>query len=285
MRKILFLITFLFVCSSLSAQTTIKDQQEVYGTWKKGKSPYIIEGEAIIPKGKTLKIKPGVEVRFKTGTNRDYSFDTKKNDDFDLGFLRVNGKIEAIGKPGKLIKFTRDGNSGNWGNIHIKTEEKDNLIKYCLFEYTYYIRGVIDGDNATGAISFHASNGTVENCLFVNNGWTAINCKEESSPKLSNLTIMNYEYAIECNTNSSPTITNTIIWQSINAFYINGGSQPTISYSLVQGDQLPTEIIDVGNNMLGKAPDFTNVIKGDYSLKTSSPAYKKGKDGKNIGAL
>jgi hypothetical protein len=36
---------------------------------KKG-SPYIINGEAIVPSGKTLEIKPGVVVRFKTGESR-----------------------------------------------------------------------------------------------------------------------------------------------------------------------------------------------------------------------
>jgi hypothetical protein len=285
MQKLSFLIIFLFVYASLIAQTRIKDKQEVYGTWKKGKSPYIIEGEAIVPKGKVLKIKPGVVLQFKTGTNRDYSQNGRKLNDFDLGFLRVNGKIIAVGKPGKLIKFTRYGNSGNWGNLHIKTNEKDNLLKYCQFEYSHFLRGVIDDDNATGAISFHTSTGTVENCLFINNGWAAINCKEGSSPKLLNLTISGFEYGIECNTNSSPNITNSIIWQTMNAFYINTGSKPSISYSLVQGDELPNEIIDAGNNLLGKAPDFTNAPEGDFSIKTTSPAYKTGKGGKNIGAL
>ncbi len=285
MQKLSFIIIFLFVYASLIAQTRIKDKQEVFGTWKKGKSPYIIEGEAIVPQGKTLKIKPGVVIQFKTGTNRDYSQYGEKIDDFDLGFLRVNGKIIAEGKPGNLIKFTRYGNSGNWGNVHIKTDEKDNLLKYCLFEHSYYIRGIIEGDNATGAISFHASTGTVENCLFLNNGWSAINCKESSSPNLSNLTISGYEYAVECNTNSSPNITNSIIWQTMNAFYINSGSKPSISYSLVQGDKLPSEIIDAGNNLLGKAPDFTNAPEGNFSIKTSSPAYKAGKGGQNMGAL
>jgi len=124
-------------------------------------------------------------VQFKTGTNRDYSQGSQKLDNFDLGFLRVNGKIVAKGKANSLIKFTREGNEGNWGNIHIKTNSKDNLLKYCQFEYSHYVRGVITDDNATGAISFHASTGTVENCLFMTNGWSAINCKEDAAPKLS----------------------------------------------------------------------------------------------------
>ena len=185
----------------------------MFGTWKKSKSPYVIEGEAIVPAGKTLKIKPGTTIKFKTGENRDYSSYGKKIEEFDVGFLRVNGKIIATGKSNKLITFTRDGNTGNWGNVHIKTKDKDNILKYCKFEYTHFVRGVIEDDNATGAISFHESTGTVEHCLFINNGWAAVNCKEGADPTLANLTIVGYEYGIECNTSSSPaSVTNIIIW-------------------------------------------------------------------------
>ena len=249
MRKLSFLFIVLFTYSFVTAQTRIKDGQEVSGTWKKSKSPYIIEGEAILPAGKTLKIKPGVIVQFKIGTNRDYSEGSSKIESFDVGFLRVNGNIIAKGKANNLIKFTREGNTGNWGNIHIKTSSKDNLIKYCQFEYSHYVRGVITGDNATGAISFHASTGTVQNCLFINNGWSAINCKEGASPKLSNLTILGYEYGIECNSKSSPSISNIIVWQTGTAFYVNGGSSPTISHSLIQGEKLPYELKDLEENI------------------------------------
>jgi len=284
MKKILFLMIALLSFSVLYGQTRIKDKQEVFGTWKKSKSPYIIEGEAIVPAGKTLKIKPGVVIQFKTGTERDYSNSYGKNNAFDLGFLRVNGKIIAVGKKTNLITFTREGTSGYWGNVHIKTKETDNMLKYCLFTASFFIRGVIDGDNATGAVSFHASTGTVENCLFIDNGWTAINCKEGSAPKLDHLTIVGNKYGIECNTNSSPKIKNIILWNTENAFYSNSGSRPGISHSLIQGSEI-TEMDDLGNNIMGIPPDFINPSAGDYGINTGSPAYKTGSDGKNIGAL
>lgn len=274
----------MFAVTVLFSQTRIKDQQEVSGTWKVSKSPYIIEGEAIVPKGKTLKIKPGVVIMFKTGTERDYSINYVKNKVFDLGFLRVNGKIIAEGKPDKLIKFTRVGTSGYWGNVHIRTDVKDNLFKYCLFEAAYFIREVIEGGNATGALSFYNSTGTVKNCLFIDNGWTAINCKESSAPILDHLTIVANKYGIECNSNSSPKISNSILWNTETAFYSNGGSNPGIKYSLVQGSFLE-EIQDLGNNMMGIAPDFIDPSTLNYGINKSSPAYKKGSDGNNIGAL
>ncbi len=287
MKLTLLSIVALFCVTSICAQTSIVDKQEVFGTWTKGKSPYIIEGEAIIPEGKMLIIKPGVVVKFKTGEERDYSVEGNINRDFNLGFLRVNGTIKAEGSKKKMITFSRFGGTGFWGNIAIDSRSKDNVLKYCWFEASYYIRGVIvkTGDNATGAVSFNNSTGTVENCLFINNGWTAFNCKEGSNPLFKNNTLVGNEYAIECNTGSSPDIINTIIWTNTNTFYMNGESHPKISYSLIQGSSLVEDMKDNGNNIFGTAPEFKNPEANDYSLKKSSPAYKKGEGGANIGAL
>jgi hypothetical protein len=56
-KKLIFLGVFLVYFFITNAQTVIKDKQDVFGTWKKKGSPYIIEGEAIIPSGKVLNIK------------------------------------------------------------------------------------------------------------------------------------------------------------------------------------------------------------------------------------
>ena len=53
----------------LYSSTQISDGEEVYGLWKKSLSPYIVEGLAVVPYNKTLKIEPGVVVLFKSSTN------------------------------------------------------------------------------------------------------------------------------------------------------------------------------------------------------------------------
>ncbi len=285
MKKILVLfVSLLFVCT-LSAQTKIVNKQAVFGTWTKSKSPYIIEGEAIVPEGMTLKIKPGVIIQFKTGDNKDYFIDGYENPGFNCGFLRVKGKIIAKGKKNDLIKFTRLGEYGTWGNVSIYSRNNDNLLEYCWFESAFYIRQIIPGDNATGALTFNNAAGTVKNCLFINNGWTAINCKNQSTPIFKNITIVGNQYAVESNSNSSPKIESCIIWDNAVNFYVNSGATIRISYSLYPALNVPKELVDDGNNITGVLPDFIDQPKKNFGLKKTSPAYKTGKGGTNMGAL
>jgi hypothetical protein len=279
--KTKFLILFLIIANiSLFAQTTIHNGQKVSGKWTKSGSPYIVEGEAIVPDGKTLTIKPGVEVQFKTGENIDYRYDDGDlNPNFDVGCLRIEGKLIAKGKKTKMILFTNKGKYNNWGNIFF-VNSKDNYMEYCHVEYAQYLRLVTEDDNATGAISFVHSGGTIKNCI-VSSSWTGINCKQESMPEIINCVVTNNEYGIEANSDSKPNVINTIVWDNAESFYVNPGAAIKISYSLIQDDYLIEGLYDKGNNVFDKNPKMDN----NFSIKESSPCYKTGEKGVNIGIL
>jgi hypothetical protein len=280
MKKIFVLLLITF-SSFVYSQTTITNGEEVYGTWNVSGSPYIIRGEAIVPEGKTLKIKAGVSVRFETGTETDFL----NNRNFDRGFLRVNGTLIAKGKENQRIVFTRNGNSGSWGNIFFDTRSKNSVMSYCKVSNSAFIRSIVSDDNSTGAITFYNSTGTVKNTLIVDNAWTAINCKKGSKPTFYNVTVANNKYGVESNTNSSPEIVNSIIYNNETGFYINGGADVRISYSLFQETDLLNQIYDEGNNIIGKSPKFINQSFGDYHLSSTSPCLKKGKGGLNMGGF
>ena len=202
-----FLLIALIFGSNINAQTIIKDKEYVSGTWKKSGSPYIIEGEAVVAVGKTLKIKPGVIVQFKTGDGRDYP------DTLEVGFLRVNGTLIAKGNAKKNILFTREGSYGYWGVIQIADKTHSSVLSYCKIEYSAFVKNIVRGDNATGAISAYKSNPEISNCLIIY-GWVGINCKQGASPLIKNNTIVGNRYGIECNTESKPKISNSIIWNN-----------------------------------------------------------------------
>jgi len=282
MKTKAFLILFLFVSQSIFSQTYIRDRQNVFGTWKKSKSPYIITGEAIVPFGKTLTIKKGVIVKFKTGTDRDYRLDGTINRNCDIGFLRVIGKLVAQGSESSKILFTSD-EEGFWGNIFINSADDGIHFKHCIFEHSYYIRGITTSDNATGALSFYNSTGLVEHCIFRNNGWGAINCKKGATPTFKNLTIVGNNYGLECNSSSTPNVINCILWNNNTPFYINGSSSPKISYCLLQDKSLEIDY-DKGNNFYSRDPKFVDPDQNNFNISKDSPCKKTGKDGSNIGS-
>lgn len=277
-RTFIFLGAVLFAVSSAYAQTVIRNGEKVSGTWTPKGSPYIIMGEATVPVGSKLKIKPGTIIRFKTGENRDYGYP-----EFDLGFLRVNGVIKASGSKEKPVVFTRQGDDGYWGVVQLHSRQNGSILKGCRFEYGYYIRGIVPDDNATGVLSVYEGTAEITNCLIVNNGWAGINCKQGANPVVMNCTVALNNYGIECNSASSPTIINTIVWgNESDNFFINGGSLPLISYSLIEDSDFPFGLVDGGNNLPGKNPRFEDFLK--FRLLPDSPCIKAGKDQKNIGA-
>jgi hypothetical protein len=290
MRIVSFFLLGFLATASVRAQTEIYEFEDVSGTWTKANSPYIVMGEAIVPNGETLIIEPGVVVRFVTGDNREYN-----EEDFALGFLRVYGTLKAEGTEKEPILFTRDGDEGLWGCIHINSFNKKSTLKWCVIEYAHYIREVVDEgtgdyDNSTGAISFYGSGGRVENCV-IRNSWAAINAKNGSQPIVSHCTIVDNEYALESNASGFHGATkikadNCILHFNQNGFFISEEGGVSLAYSYVDKDQWDDNIDDKGNNIPeGEGPQFIDLAKKDYRLKKKSPCRKKGKDGTNMGAF
>lgn len=277
MKYIWLIIAGLIIGLSIDAQTIIKDKEYVSGKWKKSKSPYIIEGEAKIAEGKTLKIKPGVVVKFRTGDKRDYP---KTN----VGFLRVNGTLIAEGSADDMIKFTREGQYGNWGVIQFDSKSKNSLMKYCKIEYAKFIRTIVPGDNATGAISVYKGYAEISNCVIIN-AWAGVNCKKGAYPLIKNNIIANNSYGLECNTGSKPEVVNCILWNNKTTFFNNGESQPTLSHSLIGENPAKYGLADDGTNIIDRNPKFISESSGNYKLKSDSPCKGKGKGGSNMGAF
>ncbi|MCM1376924.1 MAG: hypothetical protein NC097_04715 [Clostridium sp.] len=87
--------------------------------------PYVLFDTITIAQGATLKIEPGAQVLF-----------------HDKAFLNVKGRIEAVGKPGKMIDIRGDRLdnvlpdvgydilAGQWGGIRIHPESFDNRLEY-----------------------------------------------------------------------------------------------------------------------------------------------------------
>lgn len=251
---------------SLSAQTRIADGTLVEGSWTKASSPYILEGVAIVAEGATLKIEKGVVVQCKTGVTRDF-----RDPSFDLGVLMVYGTLLAEGTKKELIRFTRQGNLGNWGCIFIDRRSVGSKLSYCKIEYAYHVRDIADNDNATGALSIHQRKDIiVENCLFVNNGWTGINCKQGATPTIRFCTIAFNQYGVECNSDSGPHFESCIIWGNTEFYFLNGESRPRFSKCFVQ-ESFGLDVEQGRGNTVGSRLIFKDLRNNDYEVVKKRP--------------
>jgi parallel beta-helix repeat protein len=149
------------------ATNLITDGEQISGIWSLANSPYTVERKAIIPQGQTLTIEPGVEVFFKTGTSYYYN-----QSYFNMGTLKVEGKLIAEGTQENPIHFTRLCDEGLWGMIFFEnTADTTSILSNCFIDFA---SPVYFNDIYFGAVSFNNSGATIKNCEFSFNDYYAV---------------------------------------------------------------------------------------------------------------
>lgn len=268
---------------ALPAQTIIDPGAEVFGTWKKKESPYLIQGEATVPLGRVLEIEAGVEVAFKVGLEKDYT-----KPEFEKGLLRVEGQLIAKGKERDWVVFTRQGNEGNWGLLIFANGKVKSELTYCRIAYAGQIDKPAEGvAGAFGAISNIGGNMIIDYCLMDNNeihgfygfeGQTVMNGAVITGNSSTGICFQGERQILK--------MSNTIIWDNEKANHfdkVKGDFQ--ISYSLIQGssDLLPTQFTLLKGNLFSREPRFMAPVDVDYHLDDKSPSKKSGKGGVDMG--
>ncbi len=153
---------------------TLIPQGNISGEWDKLSSPYIINGNIIVPQNALLEVKPGVEVLFS-------------------GYygIRVEGNLKSVGTEDERITFTSldtlnfwDKNEhidyynfktelNGWNGIDFTDNNFNSTIRYTNISYfRNFNPHCSDGASSyySGAIRLNNNNGFVfEKCIFENN--------------------------------------------------------------------------------------------------------------------
>ena len=149
------LILILTICLSLFAETVIP-AGEVSGVWDLEGSPYLIDGDIIIPNESSLVIEPGVDVIF----NGFYN-------------LTIYGVINAIGNETEYINFTVadttnwnnfEADEGKWNGITMignGGDQESSNFDFCTFSYSKAEAG--------GAVRTNFKNVSFQNSTFYRN--------------------------------------------------------------------------------------------------------------------
>jgi parallel beta-helix repeat protein len=148
-----FVLIFIFFLSLQKdfASTNIPGGN-VSGTWATANTPYLINGDIIVPNDSTLIIQPGVSVIFQD----HYKF-------------IIEGRLIAIGTQTDTIIFTAQNHTTGWHGIHITnipTSNDSTIFEYCKFEYGIANSGISMEDISGGAVYCNGSKVRISRCLF-----------------------------------------------------------------------------------------------------------------------
>jgi hypothetical protein len=223
----------------------------VSGTWILDHSPYIVTGDISIPTGQTLTIEPGVDILF-DGLYKFY----------------VYGQLNATGTEENIITFSRYQPIGEWLGIDFIDTEQENRLEYCLVEYVASFRGAIYCDNSSPLFI----NSTISN----NNGFYGPDLVYaygrgfyllESSPIISNCTIINNVPSGICSDNSNPVISNNSIF--LTPDFIPLSCSPGINGIACINNSAPI----IHNNTIFSimVSGYTYICKGILCMFNSSP--------------
>ena len=263
MKAIFILLSTLLIGNLVYGQTTIEDGEEVSGSWTVANSPYNILGEAIVPQGSTLTIEAGVEVKFKTGDIYNYG-----NANFDLGFMRVNGKLVAQGDEANTILFTHSEVDGNWGLIYFsETSDPTSIIEYCQFEYGKWIEYLIaEQDYFYGVLSFYESSATINNNVFTNNGGAGVACYSNSNCDISNNEFLGNSFGVSCEYSIPNISDNTASNNTSYGFSVENCTEGVVSNNIItENEAAGIECDDSEITIIDNFID-NNGVGGIYSI-------------------
>lgn len=196
------LIALVFVSGALGL--TVEGVLTGDYTWKLEDSPVKVRANVTVPDGASLKILPGVRVLFQ-----------------GYYHLQVNGALEAVGDPNKMIVFTceqRDFRKSLWKGLVVSGEKSRAIISDCIFEYSFrnlvvksapVIRSSIFRHNHYGLYFSNSVQSMVNKNRFFGNAY-GVYC-DFSSPILQENTISSNEFGVYCVFSSSPLIGQNIL--------------------------------------------------------------------------
>lgn len=120
--------------ASTANETEVSGRLAQNTTWTTASSPYLVNGDVIVPANITLTIQPGVVVKFAGGDDLAYGEDTSRSE------LTIEGQLSASGESLNRITFTSaadEPGKSDWYEIHFSAGVDDeSVLENCIVEYS-----------------------------------------------------------------------------------------------------------------------------------------------------
>ncbi len=208
MKKLMFI--FLIVVSQLAFADTPIPGGPTSGNWVSTGSPYLIQGDIVVPAGATLTVDAGVSIIFEG----HYSF-------------TVNGELNINGTDGNLVIISASDQDTGWAGLRFDNSTANSIINYTAISY-----GKATGSSPEyrgGGIYVEAtdnltiSNSIITNCSAIGNGGGMFII--DSDITIDNCSILDNIAGSGAGlsiSNSNPTISNSMIKNNVST-YDGGG--------------------------------------------------------------
>jgi hypothetical protein len=134
------------LATSISSAETIIPGGNVSGLWNVAGSPYLIQGNIIIPANETLLIDPGVSVIFQ-----------------GVYAWTVEGWLEAIGTVTDSILITCQDTTARWYGIYLDHAPDSSRFEYCVIEYAK--AWPLPSEGSSGIYAYH-SHPVISHCTL-----------------------------------------------------------------------------------------------------------------------
>lgn len=253
-------------------ETRSKGFTQVYGTirgfvqWTKAKSPYVVTDNIYVDRESTLKIDPGVTIKFtkKSGGNM---YEGRLS-------LTVLGRLQAEGTPAQRITFTSASpnpqKAVDWSEIELDSYQP-NILTWAVVRYggSIWVQGC--------ALITHC---LVEHCH------SAIWIRDRAIAEVRNNVCVNSSYSgiRSQDTSQYCLITDNIFWNNGDGVDSWGSAKAYLNHNLVFGNQNDYYHFAIpGTNDVRANPIFMNTSMSKYGLAPNSPARGAGTDGADIG--
>jgi len=153
------------VGSRARADTTVPGGNVINQTWTTAGSPYIVQGDIIVPSGAFLRIEAGVVVQLESSDAMGTGLDTNRVE------LTVNGTLDVAGTETAPVQFeAHSGQSkGTWYGIVVTDSATTASIDHAVIEHA--VHGVASlADGTVLSMSDVLVQTTSSSCIYVTKG-------------------------------------------------------------------------------------------------------------------
>ncbi len=201
------------------AQTVVPGGNIVNQVWTAAGSPYIVQGDIIIPASSSLVIQAGTTVQFATSDSQASGLDTSRVE------LTVRGTLTVNGTTANPVNFQSQSSTSAsaWYGIVVESTAASAAITGAVVRHSIYGVRSSAPTNVLG----------ISDATFQTNGYGVY--LEAGSPALQRLSLVsNTTYGLYATGSSSPTITDCVARNNSSVglyVYTTGGSSSNVSIS------------------------------------------------------